>query len=63
MLDPKFKINEEMAIKRMLAVALHIRDSERCRRIYSATFEASMEAKPEVHGGIWEYYPPHSYAY
>ena len=57
MSDWKFKIRVEMAVKRMLAVALHIRDCERCHRIYGAAFEVSIEANPEIPHGVWAYAP------
>ena len=61
MSDPKFKIHLEMVIKGMVAVALHIRDCERCHRVYGAAFEASIAAKPEISGSIMGVYAPFSY--
>jgi hypothetical protein len=53
------------AIRRMVAVAEHVRDCERCRRIYGAAFDARFEA---LRGNVsrdsdLEYlaWPPHPY--
>jgi hypothetical protein len=37
-------IVKKQAIDRMIAVPEHIRDCERCRRIYGAAFDATLEA-------------------
>ncbi len=59
-------ILKKQAIDRMVAVPEHIRDCERCRRIYGAAFDAALAAIRETHSSnptrldifAW---PPHSY--
>ena len=59
---------KKQAIDRMIAVPEHIRDCERCRRIYGTTFDATLDAvrktRPESLSWIGlEYlaWPPHPY--
>ena len=43
------EILKKQAIDRMVAVPEHIRDCDRCRRIYGAAFDAALEAWKETH--------------
>jgi len=60
------KILMKQAIDRMVAVPEHIRDCDRCRRIYGAAFDTELDAlrgtHPDPLGRVeilaW---PPHSY--
>jgi len=57
---------KQHAIRRMVAVPEHIRDCERCYRIYGAAFDAAVEAlgKPPPELPQWlEHlaWPPHPY--
>ena len=59
-------ILKKQAIARMVAAPEHIRDCERCRRIYGAAFDAALEAIRETYPSeparleilAW---PPHPY--
>ena len=43
------KILMKQAIDRMVAVPEHIRDCERCRRIYGVAFDTELEALRKTH--------------
>ena len=59
-------ILKKQAIRRMVAAPEHIRDCERCSRIYGAAFDAAVEAvrttQPEaLHWYEHLAWPPHPY--
>jgi hypothetical protein len=50
---------KSQAIDRLVAVAEHIRDCERCRRVYGVAFDIVLEALREEYRTLyWEYPPP-----
>jgi hypothetical protein len=52
-------ILKRQAIDRMVAVAEHIRDCQRCRRVYGVAFDIVLEAlRKEYPTLYWEYPPP-----
>lgn len=53
MVHPTFQRNLGYAIDTMVATLQHIRDCERCNRLYATAVEASMEAKNEIDDEIY----------
>jgi hypothetical protein len=52
-------LRKRQAIDRLVAAAEHIRDCERCRRVYSVAFDIVLEALREEYRTLyWEYPPP-----
>ena len=51
---------KKQAIDRMVAVAEHIRDCERCRRVYGVAFDIVLEALREEYPTLYWEYPRHT---